>query len=291
MKAGKPSWTAEITAIYRAVESRRPAGERIVHDPFARLFIRPMFRQLLKSRLLTRAAVRLTVERRFPGGMDTILARIRYVEDCLKTALNNGVRQVVILGAGYDSRAYRFRKLLDGKRVYEVDHPDTQRRKKQKVAAILGALPPHVVYVPVDFEREGFEGKLAASGFDSRQPSFFVWEGVSKYLTPQAATAVLDRIKASGAAGSQVVFDYLFKAMLDGRMKDRLTGRILDYQRKKGEPYLFGIEQGHVETYLARAGFSHAEDIAMGDLTRRYFNNSRRAGRIHRYMGIALATV
>ncbi|MEJ2038663.1 MAG: SAM-dependent methyltransferase [Desulfosarcinaceae bacterium] len=172
MRPGKASWTAQITAIYRAVESLRAADQRICDDPYARGFLDPPFRLILKSRLLTRFALWLGVERRFPGGVDTILSRIRHVDDCLAAELERGAGQVVLLGAGFDARALRFASQLAGRPVFEVDHPATQAVKMRRVKRLCGRLPRHVAYVGVDFEKQSFLDRLwSMAGTPACRPS------------------------------------------------------------------------------------------------------------------------
>ena len=131
MKRGKASWTAEITAVFRATESIRPAYERLIDDKYAAHFLRPSFRLILKNGLLAKFILWLMIDRRFPGASITVVSRIRFVDDCLKDCIKEGIEQLVILGAGYDSRAYRFNQ-LKSKRVFEVDHPNTQSLKIKK---------------------------------------------------------------------------------------------------------------------------------------------------------------
>src|SRR5512136_204935 len=114
MKEGKPSFSAEVMAFYRAAESAKPEAERLYYDPLAKSFLRLPLRLLAGSRLLSGMAIWFFTERWFPGGVGVVLARSRYVDDCLKDCLADGIGQLVILGAGYDSRAYRFRALEVG---------------------------------------------------------------------------------------------------------------------------------------------------------------------------------
>ncbi len=291
MKPGKASWTAQITAIYRAVESLRPADQRICDDPFAKHFLDLPFRLILKSRPLTRFALWLGVERRFPGGVDTILSRVRFVDDCLAAALEDGTGQVVLLGAGFDARAHRFGPLLNGRTVFEVDHPATQAVKKRKVRQFLGQAPRHVTYVGVDFEKQSFMERLLLNGFDTGVKSFFIWEGVAKYLTPHAARQVLEAIARSVCKGSAVVFDYLLTTMLHGCEVGKMGRRILAYQKKKGEPFLFGLEKGKEHETLMDLGFSRVDCTTPRQLRQKYFKGTSRAARMHTQWGIALAVV
>ena len=105
MKSGKASWTAEITAAFRAIESIRPEQERLLTDKYAANFLRSSFRLILKNGFLAKFILWLMIDRRFPGASVTVVSRIRFIDDCLKECIEEGIEQLVILGAGYDSRA------------------------------------------------------------------------------------------------------------------------------------------------------------------------------------------
>ncbi len=136
-----------------------------------------------------------------------IALRSRFAEDAAHRAIARGVRQIVVLGAGLDTFAYRLAAPQD-LRVFEVDHPATQGEKRRRLAAAAIAEPAHVVYVGCDFERQGFVEALAAAGFDLRRPSFVFWLGVTAYLTPEAVMATLAAV-AGLPGGAEIVFDYV----------------------------------------------------------------------------------
>lgn len=290
MKKGKASWTASITAIFRAVESIRPARQRLFIDEYAATFLQPSVRLILKNRLLARLVLWFAIERRFPGATDTIVSRIRFVDDCLINSIKDGVEQVVILGAGYDSRAYRFNE-LKGKRVFEVDHPNTQKLKKDKILNIFGELPCHVAYVPVDFEKDKLILKLVEAGYSKNLKTLFIWEGVCKYLTPNAVYELLSEVSGNCCKGSSIVFDYLFKTMIEGRMGSSLGDKILKFQAKKGEPYIFGLPKQNPEKIIMSKGFSLVHNITASKIKTMYFSGMTRAEKFHPFWGIIHAIV
>ncbi len=118
--------------------------------------------------------------------MGFLVARERHVDEYLRTCLAEGIEQLVILGAGYDARAYRFKLELRGVRAFEVDHPATQQAKLKRLQHVLGRMPAQVVYVPVDFNTQTLGEQLAACGYDERLKTLFIWQGVTHYLTPEA---------------------------------------------------------------------------------------------------------
>jgi methyltransferase (TIGR00027 family) len=180
-------------ALFRAIESsRRPSRSKLFDDPFAYCFLRPVLRGVLQlSRIpLLGAAVPGIIDLRWPGARSSGVARTRLIDDYVSISLDNSVDQVVILGAGFDCRAYRITG-IETTHVFEVDHPATLSKKKDGVRRIFGALPKHVVYVDVDFNTESLGQVLYDSGFKANQRSFFIWEGVTNYLTERAVDSTL----------------------------------------------------------------------------------------------------
>ena len=290
MKKGKASWTAEITAVFRATESIRPMPERLLYDKYAVQFLGPSLRLVLKIRRLALFLLWLMIDRRFPGASTTAVSRIRFIDDCLKNSLHDGIEQLVILGAGYDSRAYRFSG-LESKRVFEVDHPNTQKLKKNKLFHILGRLPGHVVYVPVDFEKDKLISKLVASGYRKDLKTLFIWEAVSKYLTPNAVHSLLSSVSANACKGSAIVFDYLFQSMVDGSSGSEFAQKVLEFQASKGEPFIFGLPEEKPEMIIKFTGFSLAKNVSSAEIKNMYFNGTARAEELHSFWGIMQAIV
>ena len=215
MKQGKPSATAEGLAALRAAEWLAPEDQRACHDRFARDFIGAKYRIISRSRLLTRTAL-WGIERIVPGIACYLVGRAGYVDGYLETCIDDGIEQLVILGAGYDSRAYRFDKLKGHVRVFEVDHPATQSSKTAKVRRALGSMPEHVVYVPIDLDERNLAQGLFESGYNSSLKTLFIWEGVVSYLTPEAVDETLAFVATNSGEGSSIIFDYLFQSALDG---------------------------------------------------------------------------
>src|SRR5262249_1588684 len=157
-------------------------------------------------------------------------------DDALAEALRGGVEQVVILGAGFDSRAYRVQG-IERTRVFEVDHPATQAEKKKIVARRLGALPPHVAFVPIDFGTHALDRGMPGAGFRAAARTFFVCEGVTHYLSAPAVDAMFGYVARSAAAGSRMVFTYIHRAVLGGAATFAGAARTLGTVRRVGEPY------------------------------------------------------
>jgi methyltransferase (TIGR00027 family) len=290
MKKGKASWTAEVTAIFRATESIRPIQVRLLRDKYATKFLRPSLQIILKFRCLALSLLWLMIDRRFPGASITAVTRIRFVDDCLKNGINDGVEQIVILGAGYDSRAYRFGE-LQNKMVFEVDHPNTQKLKINKILHIFNKLPENVFYVPVDFEKDNFVLKLVEAGYRKDKKTLFIWEAVSKYLTQNAVNELLSAVSSNSCKGSSIVFDYLFQSMVDRSSGSKFAKKVLDFQDKKGEPFIFGLPKTNPENFIMKKGFSSVKNFTSTKIKNMYFSDNSRAKNLHPFWGIIHATV
>jgi methyltransferase (TIGR00027 family) len=271
----RPSQTAEAVCLMRATDQRRVADRRILDDPFARYFLGPMSRAALAS---WEASGRLgdLAERLSPGLTAWVLTRHRYIDDCLVQALEKGVEQVVLLGAGYDTRAYRFTTELRGRPVYEVDFPATSRRKARIVSKRAKEMPEsNVRAVEIDFETESVRERLAEAGFREDARNFFVWEGVSMYLTREAVKATLTTLREISSPGSELAMDFWY--LLDQPDLVSTAYRVSpNFLYFIGEPVTFGIHPEDVEPFLDRLGFRVHEIAGCEELERRYIRDRRR---------------
>ena len=252
-------------AALRTAEWLAPEDERVCHDPFAKDFLGPVFGAIAKSRLLTKTAIWFS-ERIAPGMVGYIAGRVRYVDDYLEARIDDGIEQLVIMGAGYDSRAYRFDELKGKVKVFEVDHPATQKVKMEKVKRIFGSLPDHVVYVPIDFENQKLDERLFESGYDKNLKTLFIWEGVTYYITPEAVDTTLAFVAKISGEGSSIIFDYVLQSVLDGTCGVAEVNRGRKAYERIGAPLTsehprFGVEEGTIEEFLSQRGFHQVENI------------------------------
>jgi methyltransferase (TIGR00027 family) len=274
-------------ALFRAMETARPARARLFDDPFAPLFLTPGY--ALLARLAGVPAVRDLVERivdgRVPGARTSAIARTRLIDDLLRRALPD-VEQLVILGAGYDCRAYRIPELARHA-VFELDHPDTLAAKRRRLAADIRG---NVGAVAIDFDRERAGDALASAGHDPRRPTFFLWEGVTNYLAPAAVDATL-RWVGGAAPGSVVVFTYVERRVLEDPRPFHGAARLLQDLARLGEPWTFGLDPAEVGTYLAARGLTLVEDVGAAEYRRRYLADRRGGMRGYEFYRVAAARV
>src|SRR5262245_26849346 len=210
------SRTATVVALWRAMESSRGATTRLFADPFAPAFLGWRFRWALHlSRLpLVGASVPWSlIDGHWSGARGTVAVRTRYIDDLLGAALRCGVDQVVILGAGFDCRAYRIQG-IELSRVFEVDHPMTQAKKKDVLRRRLKVLPPHVAMVSIDFNIYTLDTVMPSSGYRREAQTFFICEGVTHYLLAGAVDTLFRYVAGNAAVGSRMVFTYIHQAAL-----------------------------------------------------------------------------
>lgn len=249
----------------RAVDQTRPPADRIVDDPYAPWFLGALARAQLSTGRFAKTFL--------PGLTGYIQVRHRYMDDRLREALVDGVEQVVVLGAGYDMRAYRFAAELAGRPVFEVDYPSTARRKERLLHG--RSLPPaDVRRVHIDFQTQTLPGVLEPAGFRTGARTFFFWEGVSMYLTRAAVKGTLGTLHALGGPGSALTMD--FWQLLDApdlvATAHRVSAGLLHFLN---EPVTFALHPEDAPDFLGRLGWS-VRDVADADtLGRRYVRDGR----------------
>src|SRR5579862_4672766 len=195
-------------------------------------------------------------------------ARSRVAEDALSGAVERGVRQIVILGAGLDTFALRNPHGARQVRLYEVDHPATQASKLERLSEAQIALPPWLVFVPVDFEQDDLGEKLVAAGFQQNLPAFFTWLGVVPYLTPDAIGRTLDYM--SSIQNSEVVFDYLEPPEAFSEEVRQLETERTEQLKKMDERSVSRFEPAGIAAILRSHGFCAIEDIDFQEIASRF---------------------
>lgn len=200
-----------------------------------------------------------------------MLIRTRFIDEALERAVAGGATQVAILGAGFDSHAYRCERLLTNVRVFEIDRPATQSLKKQRVHEVLGGPPANLTYVPIDFQHESLPDVLRRHGYDPNQRTFFILEGVTMYVPEEAVRSTL-RFVGSHPPGSTIVFDFVYRAMIDFIANidwAAVPAAAKPYFERfmnliKDEPWVFGVPIGGEREFLADCGLELREVFTVG---------------------------
>jgi len=257
MKPNGPSRTALMIARQRAAHQVLDHGS-ILDDPFAMKILREDEKEVLQfANGHPLASI----------GRLVTTARSRIAEDALSRAVDGGIRQIVILGAGLDTFALRNPHGAREIHIYEVDHPATQAWKRQRLAEAQIALPPWLILVPVDFERDDVGEKLVAGGFQQNSPAFFTWLGVVPYLTQDAIGRTLDYI--SSIQNSEVVFDYMEPEAFSEELRQFETERT-EQLKKMDERSVSRFEPAGMAAILRSHGFGAIEDINFQEIASRF---------------------
>ena len=272
----RPSATAQWTTLGRAFELERPPGERIVTDEYAPLFLSAASRGLLGPLRLASPLVQLAERHPLVGVSAFALCRHRFIDEHLCAALADPeTTQVLILGAGYDSRAYRFADELDGRPVYEVDLPPLSRRKAGIVAAHPARFAGNSIErVEIDFRMDSLAERLRDSGFAVGARTFVVWEGVSMYLSHLAVADTLDTLSEVCGPGSTLAMDFWHR--LPG-VGPRTALRRVGAQAVAliGEPVTFGVAPAEVAGFLDVHGFDVIDLVRSREMAARYSTGGR----------------
>ncbi len=245
------SQTAEMVAAARAGHFARGERPLVTEDPYAihlagerwRRVIRSSWRHWLVTRVLLRKVIPTTT---------FVLIRARFTDDRVLTAAERGVRQLVILGAGFDTFALRYPDL--GVQVFEVDLPASAALKRERLAAADIAVPEHLHFVEVDFEHDPLDERLLEAGFDRCAPAFFSWMGVTYYLAPEAVTETLARVTGLSAPGSELTLDYMNARECVPAEELALFDSLVRFVEKHGEPMITRFDPDSVVDRMGLTG-------------------------------------
>ena len=278
MKADRASRTAHFVALGRALADAGLSHVPDFHDPTARVFLTEKGeRSFAKTERAARDGNRGMAVNAARVMADLIALRTTAIDAAVRDAIAGGATQLVILGAGYDGRAWRLNELA-GVKVFEVDHPATQGEKRARVTG----LPPAagtVSFVSIDFEREALGTVLDRAGHDRSSPTCWIWEGVVMYLTREAMRGTLAGIADRSARGSTLIVNY---HSAHRRFFASLMFRLI------GEPQISAWTPDEMAADLRSAGFEVREDSGMADWNERF---AERRGRVERgsYMRVVVA--
>jgi methyltransferase (TIGR00027 family) len=271
MQPGKASKTAQYMAFFRALETEQSPTRRLFNDPYAFILLSGplrVFARLARLPILG-SVIRGILELGWPYTRSSGVVRTRAIDDLVGQGVHRGACQLVLLGAGFDSRGYRLQEALNIA-VFEVDHPATQQTKKERLHASIGQLPANTGYIAVDFETDNLEVKLTEAGYDPASPAVVVWEGVISYLTEAAVQRTLVLLSRLLAPGSWLIFTYMHKGAVDGSRTFPGARRWRSWVSFNGEPFVYGFDPDTLADRLKPLGFLLRSDTSTADIAQRY---------------------
>jgi len=281
----KPSRTAGIICFFRACANKEKNEQIKGPDYLAKIFFKGWDSLLLKFRRITLPIAK----RRVPRIYEYVIARTKFFDNVFKQALVENFPQIVFLGAGYDTRPYRFKDYMKQTEIFELDVPTTQQIKKQFLKASNISIPKQLHFVPINFNKEDLGEVLIKAGFKMNKKTLFIWEGVTEYLTPEAVDSTLDFISKNSE--STVAFNYIYKSVVDGTCDQSGAKEIVKATSESKEPYQFGIEEGKINQFLNDRGFEVVSHYTAEDLEKKYLttDSGYLFGRISGYICLVIA--
>jgi len=262
MEKPAASRTALATALMRAAHTRLDPHP-LINDPWGDRLVPELVKRAMapSDAMLDESLMR-------SQSYANVITRTRYTEDALQAAVTQGVRQYVLIGAGFDSFSLRLPAFAANLQIFEIDFPATQRLKIERIDACGMASPDSVHFIAADLSQESVAAALARSPFETKQLTFFSWLGVTMYLTREANLATLRSIASCSPAGSEVVFTYLDEGVFQAQSESfrELERRVAAI----GEPFLSGFNPAELAASLAACGLDLIEDLNGSEAAARY---------------------
>ena len=289
----KHSETALFAALRRAIANKEFKNEKFGPDDLAEYFLPPHFRFFLKFNRI-RANTKNKLNGFLPGLNEYMIARTAYFDRLFVDALNNKTPQIVLLGAGYDSRAYRFAKSNHGTRIFELDIAPTQDRKKKCIKKARIDIPKHVTFVTINFNEESLKDVLEKAGYKNHQKTLFIWEGVSYYLEVESVDTTLEFVSHASHHESAIAFDYTI-SISEENINDYYGVKEFSQKMKEhhaNEALMFSIDEGETESFLEQRGLKMVDHLDNKEIEKTFllYENGSLIGQITGAFRFAMAS-
>lgn len=265
----QPSESALNVTRCRAIAAHDPREGIRGADYLAEVFLDEEARQSLQDPL-THTLILKKLDAFSPGTYEYFIARTAYLDALVKQALQDKIPQLVFLGAGYDTRPYRFQELLQDTRVFELDSVATQEHKRLLLEQAHIAIPEQLVFAPIDFITDNLSDKLMQASYVGDVKTLFIWEGVTYYLSVQAVNETLQFVRFNSLTGSLICFDYMLPmSELEGRFGAQ-QARAAMQATYTHEPLQFDLSETQIELFLAKRGYELTEHLSAQEMQARY---------------------
>ncbi|MGB2964032.1 MAG: SAM-dependent methyltransferase [Anaerolineales bacterium] len=267
----QPSETALFAALRRAIAHKEYKNDRLGPDYLADTFLPPHFRFFLKFKRV-RENTKTKLNEAIPGLTEYMIARTAYFDHLFVEALSNGTPQIVLLGAGYDSRAYRYSAIIRGTTIFELDIAPTQNRKKDCLAKARIDIPPQIKFVPINFREESILEVLEKAGFHPQEETLFLWEGVSYYLNAESVGETLAVVSQAAHHETSIAFDYTISVPAE-KLEEYFGVREFSQTMKEhhgAEELLFSMEEGKTESFLEQRGLKILDHLDNKEIEQRF---------------------
>ena len=272
----EPSETALFGALHRAIAHKEFEGKRLGPDYLAERFLPPHFRFFIRFKKM-RTRIKRRLGEALPGLHEYMMARTAYFDGVFVDALKKGVPQIVLLGAGYDSRAVRFSALNRATRIIELDIATTQDRKKTCLEKARIDVPVGVSLVPIDFHADSLAQVLERAGYERDEKTLYLWEGVSYYLEPEAVDATLAFVSRSSHPESILAFDYAVSVSED-TIDDYYGIRMFAQSMRTHHPqelFRFAVDEGSIGSFLEQRGLRMVQHLDNQEIEQTFLMDDR----------------
>jgi len=289
MKANTTSRTAQYMALFRAVETTRPKSKRLFTDPFAINFLDKRLQIVTKISALPFIGqfIPSIIHKKGNGAISSGIARTKYIDDLLENSVKEGSRQVIILGAGFDTRCIRL-DFLKNASVIEIDHPDTSNYKANVLKKSVGHLPQNVTFQQADFNKQSLTEIASRAKINFSIPTTIIWEGVTNYLTKEAVDNTFAFTKMFSSSFT-IIFTYIDKNVLENPNHFKGTEKIFANLKENEEEWIFGFDPKKVRTYLQQYDLKLVEDLNAIEYRNRYMPERQNISEGYEFYRVAVA--
>jgi len=289
----KPSETALFAALRRTIANQEYQNERFGPDDLAKIFLPLHFRFFLKFKKI-RENTKNKLNEFLPGLNEYMIARTAYFDRLFLDALNNQISQIVLLGAGYDTRAYRFMEYNLNTRIFELDSAPTQARKLSCLRKARIDVPEALTFIPINFNTESLKDVLEIAGHKHHKKTLYIWEGVSYYLDAKSVDTTLEFVSNSSHHESAIAFDYTV-SVSDEKAENFYGVKEFNQTMKKhhaNEELIFSLNVGEIQSYLEQKGLNMVEHLDNEDIERTYLiqENGLRLGQMTGHFRFVVAS-
>jgi methyltransferase (TIGR00027 family) len=265
----KASGTAMATVFMRALAAYDPREEMRGNDYLAEIFLEEKQKKPLKDPAIRAWVMKNKIA---PGAYEFMIARTAFFDRIVEQALKENREQVVLLGAGYDSRPYRFGEFNQDTKIFELDAKPTQQRKKECLQQAGISISQQISFVPINFETDNLRDTLMEAGFGLEKKTLFIWEGVTYYLSAEVVDNMLAFVRSNSPSGSSISFDYA--SVSDEALNEDGAKELRKHMQSQhsNEPTKFGIRAGKIEAFLAERGFEVIEHLTAAEMNEKYLS-------------------
>jgi methyltransferase (TIGR00027 family) len=261
------SETAMATATMRALAAHDEREEVRGSDYLAELFLTEDRKSPLKDPAVREWVMKNKIA---PGAYEFMIVRTAFFDHVVEQTLRENAAQIVFLGAGYETRPYRFTDLIQDTRIFELDTQPTQQRKKELLYQASIPIPEQLVFVPINFNTDNLKDVLFGAGFNKDQRALFIWEGVTYYLSAEIVDDTLSFVRSNSPTGSSICFDYA--SLSPEALNENGVKKLRELMKSDhpAEPTRFGIQQGKLESFLSKRGYEIVEHLTPREMERKY---------------------